>query len=456
MAASERKRHLRAVGQSELADSLTERLAKAMTHPVRAAILDALGRQPMTPQQVSLTHSGVSLQSIAQQFRRLEELELIEVVGELSSGAQVFGIVRGSLFDQSGLESLGDAARNVTGAIAKNYTERIEQALKEATFGARGDTRFFCTTGYLDEPAWTSVIAATDALFWRSLYLQLEAVERLEASGETPIILTTGFGCFVSPRVYGDLRAVPPIKYGALGSRPSGAAETELAKALSHPLRRTIIEAMERGPISPTEVRELHPGVSLKAVLRHFARLEELNCIEQVEKRRVDGNARNRFQLRDHGWHEGSLYAALPSALRGLVDSVYASSYIERVAEAITTDTMESRQDAHLTWSGLRYDEQAWSELSPEIDDLFRYVISMYVQSEERHGFARRSLQPVGALTPVTFSLAAFESPSGAWALSGDELRLLLDQEDAPSRQTLRGYRSIISADRDQAGGSAA
>lgn len=453
MAATERERHLRAVGPSELADSLTERLAKAMTHPVRAAILDALGRQPMTPQQVSLIHSAASLQGIAQQFRRLEELELIEVVGELSSGAQVFGLVRGSLFDQSGLESLGEGARNVTGAIARNYSERIGQALKEATFGVRAETRFFCATGYLDEPAWSSVIAATDALFWRSLHLQREAAARLEAAGEAPIVLTTGFGCFVSPRVYGDLRAVPPIK---LGSGSSGVPETELAKALSHPLRRAIIEAMERGPISPSEVRELHPGVSLKAVLRHFTRLEELNCIEQVEKRRVDGSARNRFQLRDHRWHEGSLYAALPSALRGRVDSAYASSYVERVAEAIGTGTMESRQDAHLTWSGLRYDERAWSELTAEIDDLFRYAISMYTHSEERHGYARRELQPVGALTPVTFSLAAFESPANAWALSGDELQALLEQEGAPSAQTLSGYRSVISADRDQAGGNAA
>ncbi len=427
-----------------------------MTHPVRAAILEALGEQPMSPQQVSLTYPGASLQVIAQQFRRLEELELIEVVAELKSGAQVFGIVRGSLFDQSALEDLGDGARSVTGATSKNYTARIEQALDEATFGARAGTRFFCTTGYLDETGWSSVIAATDALFWHSLYLQREAVERMEVSGEAPIVVTTGFGCFVSPRVYGDLRAVPAIKYGSMRTQSEVAAQTGLAKALTHPLRRAIVEAMERGPVSPTEVRALHPGVSLKTVLRHFARLEELKCIEQVEVRWVDGNARNRFQLRDQGWYEGSLYAALPSPLRRRVDSVYASTYVERVAEAIATDTMESRQDAHLTWSGLRLDEQAWSELTIQIDEAFRYAISMYVQSEERHGSARQALGPVGALTPVTLSLAGFESPAGAWSLSDEELQALLDHEDAPSREALRRYQSVIAADRDQAGGAAA
>lgn len=410
----------------------------------------------MSPQQVSLTYPGASLQVVAQQFRRLEELELIEVVGELSSGAQVFGIVRGSLFDQSGLEGLGDGARSVTGAIAKNYTDRIEEALAESTFAARAGTRFFCTTGYLDEPAWSSVIAATDELFWRSLYLRLEAGERIEDSGEQPIVVTTGFGCFVSPRVYGDLRAVPPIKHGSVGNASTSAPEAELAKALSHPLRRAIVETMERGPISPSEVRELHPGVSLKAILRHFARLEELGCIEQVEKRWVDGSARNRFQLRSHSWYTGSLYAALPSSLRGRIDSVYASDYVERVAEAIAADTMESRQDAHLTWSGLRYDEQAWSELTIEIDDLFRYVISMYVKSEERHGSAREALRPVGALIPVTFSLAAFESPAAAWSLSDDELQALLNRSDAPSREALRRYRSTIADERGRAGGAAA
>lgn len=412
----------------------------------------------MTRRQLRDVYPWISVENVAQQCMRLQELELIEWVDGLPPRA--FGLVRGAAFDQASLEAIGDAAQTISGAISRNYTERIALARAESTFGHRADTRFLCTTGYLDEEAWESLVPATDALLWRSLYRQIEASERLKVSKGKPIVVTTGFGCFVSPRVSPELETpVPVIKCGLLepGSKAtSDVQSTDLAKALSHPIRIAILRVLQKGPSSPSEVRDVYPEASLPTIHKHFARLEELNCIERVEERWVEGSARNRFQLRRNDWQNGSLYASLPPHLRVEVDSVLASSYVERMAEAIVAGTIASRKEAHLTWSGLRYDEQAWEELTAEIDELFRSALSLYVQTEDRHGRARQALRPVKALTPVTLGLACFESSSDSWTLSDDEIRHLLARDDAPSHDALCGYQALIATGQGEPGGAAA
>ncbi len=436
-------------------DSLTERLAKALSHPVRAAVLEALEEQPRTPRQLCVVCPGFSLESVAQQCKRLRDLGLIEPVEDATPSA--FRLVRGAAFDQASLEALGEQARTISGTIARNYAERIESARAESTFGNRADTRLLCATRYLDAQAWESLIPATDALLWRSFYLQIEASERIKTSKEKPIIVTTGFGCFVSPQVSPELGTpVPVIKCGlpGRGSRvTSGAASAELAEALSHPIRIAIIGALLKGPSSPTEVRNVNPEWPLSTIHKHFVRLEELTYIEKVADRWADG--RSQFQLRRHS-RTGSLYGLLPPQLRVEVDSVVASTYVERAVEAIASGTMKSRPEAHHTWSGLRYDEQAWGELTTEIDELFGYAMSLFAQAEDRHNRARRAFQPLDALMPVTFGLACFESPANSWALSDDEMRDLLARDDAPSRNALRGYETLITAAKSAPGGAAA
>lgn len=62
----------------------------------------------------------------------------------------------------------------------------------------------------------------------------------------------------------------------------------QLEKALSHPLRATILARLTDAPASASEVAK-ETGESRNTVNYHFGVLERLECIELVEERAVRG-----------------------------------------------------------------------------------------------------------------------------------------------------------------------
>jgi Helix-turn-helix domain len=187
-----------------------------------------------------------------------------------------------------------------------------------------------------------------------------------------------------------------------------------LAKAMAHPLRVHILVETNKRPMSATQfAHHFGGGVSPSKAARHFRYLEQLGCLELVEERtggRRRGGKEKLYRAIQRSLFDESRWAALPESLQGEVTSVTFSSYIERAAEAVAAGTIDRRQDRHLTWTGMHFDEQAWREMIERIDDLFRFSLELRVQAALR--MIKSGEEPV----PVTVALACFESPKDAEA----------------------------------------
>lgn len=185
-----------------------------------------------------------------------------------------------------------------------------------------------------------------------------------------------------------------------------------LAKALAHPVRVRILIETNKRPMSATEFSKRTNGeVSPTKANRHFKYLERLNCLELVEERkggRRRGGKEKIYRALQRSLFDESSWSLLPGSLQNEVTREVFTAYVERVAEALAAGTIDTRQDRHLTWTAMHYDQQAWDELTERMNELFWFSLELRVQA------ALRMIQSGEEPIPVTVALACFESPKGA------------------------------------------
>lgn len=413
-------------------------MVRAVAHPIRIRILTALNTRRMSPKEFSILYPEYGISTVAKHFRRLERLGYIAEVERGSYGSRIFGIRTNRVFDESSLNRLGSARTDWTGAVSSSYAERIAEALETATFASRADSRFLWTPLYLDERAWNAALMAIDALFYHGFWLHIDAEKRLSESEEEAIITTVGLGCFESPEDGEAYPVVPPIRFSARSGTSGGASELlvdeGILKGFGHPIRIKILSALGRRPLSPKEFCQMHPEHTLQVVAKHFRRLEELGWIELLKERTAFADT-NIFCLRpEPARFNQSNYAALPEAIRQDADSVLITTYLERLADAVVANTISPRPESHLSWSGFRYDRQAWSQLVTAIDCVYHFALLLQHHSVRRHG------SPGGGSFPVTLACACFPSPPDAKLVDDETLKDIVRKRHDPAVERLGEY----------------
>lgn len=186
-----------------------------------------------------------------------------------------------------------------------------------------------------------------------------------------------------------------------------------LAKALAHPLRMQILVETNKRPMSATQFARFFGGddVSPTKANRHFKYLEKLGCLELVEERKGGSRRGGRekiYRAVARSMFDESTWPLLPDSVQGEVTQVIFSTYLERVAEAVAAGTADAREDRHMTWTGMHYDQQAWDELIERMNQLFWFSLELRVQA------ALRMIESGEEPIPVTVAMACFESPRDA------------------------------------------
>lgn len=137
---------------------------------------------------------------------------------------------------------------------------------------------------------------------------------------------------------------------------------TDLAKALSHPLRQRLLTAYNEREASPSEVAD-RLGEPLGNVAYHTKRLAEQGCLELVGIEKGRGGvkhtyrARVRFEVEDEAWSE------MPRWLQESVASRTVTDIAQDVAAGSAVGGFED-DDVHLSRLVLELDERGRSELS--------------------------------------------------------------------------------------------
>jgi DNA-binding transcriptional ArsR family regulator len=180
--------------------------------------------------------------------------------------------------------------------------------------------------------------------------------------------------------------------------------DQNLVKALAHPMRVRILEALQGRTASPTELaREFRE--SLGVVSYHANALLEVDCIEQVGTRPKRGTIEHFYTARPRSFIGHQDWRRAPLSVRGGVTEEALRTFVAKVAEAIDADTIDRREDTTFNWMPITVDEQGWRETAEILDRALRELMEVAAASRERLGGEKG--------IPVVTGLAAFETPPG-------------------------------------------
>lgn len=185
-------------------------------------------------------------------------------------------------------------------------------------------------------------------------------------------------------------------------SHDSETIDQDLVRALGHPMRVRILEALQGRTASPTELaREFRE--SLGVVSYHANALLDVGCIEQVRTRPKRGTIEHFYTARPRSFIGHQDWRRAPVSVRGGVTGEALRTFIAKVGAAIDADTIDSRDDTTLNWMPIVVDEQGWRESAEILDRALRELMGVAAESRRRLGGDDG--------IPVVTAMAAFEAP---------------------------------------------
>ncbi|MBS1861507.1 MAG: helix-turn-helix transcriptional regulator [Actinobacteria bacterium] len=177
--------------------------------------------------------------------------------------------------------------------------------------------------------------------------------------------------------------------------------DQNLVRALAHPMRVRILEALQGRTASPTELtREF--GDSLGVVSYHTNALLDVGCIEQVRTRPKRGTIEHFYTATPRSFIGHQDWRRAPLSARAGVTEEAVRTFVAKVGAAIDADTIDRREDTTLNWMPITVDEQGWREAAEVLDKALRELMAVSARSRERLGEADG--------IPVVTGLAAFEA----------------------------------------------
>ncbi len=177
-----------------------------------------------------------------------------------------------------------------------------------------------------------------------------------------------------------------------------------LARALGHPLRLKIMNALNREPASPSELAA-EWGLEVAGLAYHCRVLEKADCVELVKTEAVRGSVKHTFKATQRTLIDAVAWAKVAPGDRGQLTIEFVNQLQRRIEKALNSDTFDSRTDRCIDASTFEVDEEAWQKICESIEDLSLSLIDIQAEAAERarNGEDDRFW--------ATVSLMSFESP---------------------------------------------
>jgi DNA-binding transcriptional ArsR family regulator len=159
--------------------------------------------------------------------------------------------------------------------------------------------------------------------------------------------------------------------------------DSNIVKALSHPLRMRILTRLNEGVASPNEMSKEFEE-SLPLVSYHVRILRELDCIELVRTTPRRGAIEHHYRALTRPFLDDADWAQLPPSARKAVSNTVLSKALTDVRDAVAAGTFDDRADRHLSYSSLMLDEQGWRSLGERLNELLDWAIEEQAASAGR------------------------------------------------------------------------
>jgi DNA-binding transcriptional ArsR family regulator len=150
--------------------------------------------------------------------------------------------------------------------------------------------------------------------------------------------------------------------------------DSNIVKALSHPLRMRILTRLNEGVASPNEMSKQFEE-SLPLVSYHVRILRELDCIELVRTTPRRGAIEHHYRALTRPFLDDADWRSLPPSARKAVSNTVLTKALGDVRNAVATGSFDERPDRHLSYSAPVLDEQGWKALNERLDELLNWTI---------------------------------------------------------------------------------
>jgi DNA-binding transcriptional ArsR family regulator len=166
-------------------------------------------------------------------------------------------------------------------------------------------------------------------------------------------------------------------------SKDEGASiDPRLMKALSHPLRQRILQALNRRVASPAELSE-ELGESLGNVSYHVKILAELEAIELVRTAPVRGALEHfyrplvRAQIDDEHWSQ------LPASIRQDLFGQSLQQIWDHLVDAAGEDKLDGDGES-VVWVDMELDEAAIAEMNTALSEVLDRAMEIQAEASAR------------------------------------------------------------------------
>jgi DNA-binding transcriptional ArsR family regulator len=162
--------------------------------------------------------------------------------------------------------------------------------------------------------------------------------------------------------------------------RTDGAATSDVAKALSHPLRLHILQKLNEGVASPKALSDAL-GEPLALVSYHVKILAQLNCIELVKTVPRRGAIEHFYRPLRRAELSSAEWAELPESARGSLSGLVLTAFMDDASGAMGSGTFDRLHDRHLSLTHLELDEAGWSEVNEALDRLVDQALALQARA---------------------------------------------------------------------------
>jgi DNA-binding transcriptional ArsR family regulator len=160
-------------------------------------------------------------------------------------------------------------------------------------------------------------------------------------------------------------------------------ANANLVKALSHPLRWQILNALNEGVSTPAGIAR-RIGVRTENVSYHVRVLTELGIIELIGTTPVRGALEHHYRATQRAFFTDADAAQMPPEVLRDALQVVIRDTIEDLVRTGASEEVYSRSDVHITRTPLHLDEQGYNEVSDLFSGILDRVLEIQAESLTR------------------------------------------------------------------------
>ena len=183
--------------------TVSERLVKAVSHPIRLKAFTILGERPASPKEIA-AEIGEELGHVAYHVRELDKLGFIELVKTAPRRGATEHFYRGTslpVLDDQQWAALTEAERDAYSAVGMQLIlADASLALAERTFDRRGDRHMTRSPMQVDEEGWTELTKLLAETFHRLDEIKAASIERVAETAVETFPVTTVLLGYERPR----------------------------------------------------------------------------------------------------------------------------------------------------------------------------------------------------------------------------------------------------------------